>query len=90
MKLHGIYAIVTLGILLLGFGNPSLHAQLDEDDFESYAIGSLIAGQGSWDTWDQESCGRFRSGRHLQPRHWVGHALSSWAPTTTSFVSSMD
>ena len=30
-----------------------LQAQLlDADDFESYAVGSTIAGQGSWQTWD--------------------------------------
>ena len=42
---------VCLGIAF--FFTPALHAQLlDFDDFESYAVGSGIAGQGSWDTWD--------------------------------------
>lgn len=30
-----------------------LSAQLDFDNFDSYAVGSFIAGQGAWDTWDQ-------------------------------------
>lgn len=53
MNTHGIHAIIVLAILLLGLGSNPLHAQLDQDDFESYAIGSTISGQGSWDTWDQ-------------------------------------
>ena len=31
----------------------SLAAQLSFDNFDSYAAGSTIAGQGDWDTWDQ-------------------------------------
>ena len=47
MNTHGIHAIIVLAILLLGLGSSPLHAQLDQDDFESYAIGSTISGQGS-------------------------------------------
>lgn len=34
---------------------PALFAQLDADNFDSYATGSFIAGQGAWDTWDQNA-----------------------------------
>ncbi|MFL2858505.1 MAG: hypothetical protein ACJ0DK_08920 [Planctomycetota bacterium] len=66
MNTHGIHAIIVLAILLLGLGSNPLHAQLDQDDFESYAIGSTISGQGSWDTWDQAPRSRFHRHHSLQ------------------------
>ena len=32
--------------------SPSLFAQLSSDNFDSYSAGSSIAGQGDWETWD--------------------------------------
>ncbi|MCA8962047.1 MAG: hypothetical protein KDC38_16085 [Planctomycetes bacterium] len=34
---------------------PSAHAQFFSDDFDGYASGSTIGGQGSWVTWDQST-----------------------------------
>jgi len=47
-------AIVAVTLMVAIFCGSSLYAQLVSDDFDSYAAGSLIAGQGAWDTWDQD------------------------------------
>ena len=53
MTHHGLNAaVVTILLVLSSLVSPAF-AQLDSDSFESYAVGSTIAGQGSWDTWDQ-------------------------------------
>ena len=53
MNNHGLNAaVVTILLVLSSLVSPAF-AQLDSDSFESYAVGSTIAGQGSWDTWDQ-------------------------------------
>jgi hypothetical protein len=53
MRIRNLPALATVCLGLAIFCTPAVHAQLlDFDDFESYAVGSGIAGQGSWDTWD--------------------------------------
>ncbi|MBT6783986.1 MAG: hypothetical protein HOA95_04110, partial [Planctomycetes bacterium] len=53
MRIRNLPALATVCLGLAIFCTPAVHAQLlDFDDFEGYAVGSGIAGQGSWDTWD--------------------------------------
>ncbi len=54
MRLRILPSLATICLGMAFFMSPVLQAQLlDFDDFESYAVGSGIAGQGAWDTWDQ-------------------------------------
>ena len=53
MRKRSVVALQVFGLFAALLFTPGLQAQLlDFDDFESYAVGSLIAGQGSWQTWD--------------------------------------
>ncbi len=53
MRKRDVMALQVFGLFAALLFTPGLQAQLlDFDDFESYAVGSTIAGQGSWETWD--------------------------------------
>ncbi|MGE4618552.1 MAG: hypothetical protein AAEJ04_01945 [Planctomycetota bacterium] len=53
MRKWNFPALQVFGLFVALLIAPGLQAQLlDFDDFESYAVGSTIAGQGSWQTWD--------------------------------------
>lgn len=53
MRKRDLVALQVFSLFVALLFTSGLQAQLlDSDDFESYAVGSTIAGQGAWQTWD--------------------------------------
>ena len=53
MRKRDFVALQVFSLFVALLFTSGLQAQLlDSDDFESYAVGSTIAGQGAWQTWD--------------------------------------